>query len=516
MKKVLFEKFKDSLLAVIPISIIVLFVCLFLMKTISIMMVAAFIIGAILLIIGLSLFNLGADASMMSLGEQVGSFITKKKKLWLLIIVTTIIGFIISIAEPDLMVLAGQMDPPIPKMYLIIMVSVGVGLFLMLALLRIVLQIKLNTMLFILYAILFIFTSIALMNGSDFIAVAFDSGGVTTGPMTVPFILALGLGVASARGDQPSKDDSFGLVSFCSIGPIMMVLILGLIYKDANANVSAVPFFENFQDYLNYFGKELVAKMREIAIAILPIIGCVIVFEIIINKGSKKRIIKVFIGLLYTYIGLVLFLTGASTGFMPIASFIGESIASTTLKYLLIPLGMLMGFFVVMAEPAVHILNKQVAEITSGAISKKVMLYSLAIGVAVSIGLSLTRILFDFSILYILIPGYLIAIILMFFVPKIFTAIAFDSGGVASGPLTATFLLPLAQGVCAKITPNKMLANGFGVVALVAMTPLVVIQVLGLIYKIKNQRMIKHKVVEFEPIIEFEIDYKELEEKANG
>ncbi len=516
MKKVLFEKFKDSLLAVIPISIIVLIVCLFLMKTISIMMVTAFVIGAILLIIGLSLFNLGADASMMSLGEQVGSFITKKKKLWLLIIVTTIIGLIISIAEPDLMVLAGQMDPPIPKMYLIIMVSVGVGLFLMLALLRIVLQIKLNTMLFILYAILFIFTFIALMNGSEFIAVAFDSGGVTTGPMTVPFILALGLGVASARGDQPSKDDSFGLVSFCSIGPIMMVLILGLIYKDASANVSAVPFFENFQDYLNYFKEEFIAKMKEIAIAILPIIGCVIIFEIIINKGSKKRIIKVFIGLLYTYIGLVLFLTGASTGFMPIASFIGESIASTTLKYLLIPLGMLMGFFVVMAEPAVHILNKQVAEITSGAISKKVMLYSLAIGVAVSIGLSLTRILFDFSILYILIPGYLIAIILMFFVPKIFTAIAFDSGGVASGPLTATFLLPLAQGVCAKITPNKMLANGFGVVALVAMTPLVVIQVLGLIYKIKNQRMIKNKVLEFEPIIEFDIDYKELEEKANG
>lgn len=515
MRKALLEKIKESLFAVLPITGIVLIICLFLIKQISGWLVFSFVIGAIMLIIGLSLFNLGADASMMRMGEQVGHYVTKKKNIWLLIGVTIAIGIIITIAEPDLMVLAGQMDPPIPKIVMIITVALGVGIFLALALLRIILQIKLNTMLFILYAILFVIASIVSINSSEFIAVAFDSGGVTTGPMTVPFILALGLGVASARGDNASKDDSFGLVSFCSIGPIIMVLILGLIFKGAKAEATEVVVLHSFNDFTSFFGKELLAKIGEIAFAILPIIGCVIVFEIILLKDTKKNIIKIFIGILYTYVGLVIFLTGASVGFMPIASFLGKTIATTQFKYILIPLGMIMGFFVVMAEPAVHVLNKQVEEITSGAISQKVMLFSLAIGVAVSIGLSMARVIFDFSILYVIIPGYLIAICLMFFVPKIFTAIAFDSGGVASGPMTATFLLPLAQGACLAISPDKMLNNGFGVVALVAMTPLIVIQILGLIFKVKSIRMAKNIVLDFEPIIEFEIDYNEMEEKAN-
>lgn len=515
MRKALIEKIKESLFAVLPITGIVLIICLFLMKQISGWLVFSFIIGAIMLIIGLSLFNLGADAAMMRMGEQVGHYVTKKKNIWLLIGVTIAIGIIITIAEPDLMVLAGQMDPPIPKLVMILTVAIGVGIFLALALVRIVLQIKLNTMLFILYAILFIFACIVSVNSSEFIAVAFDSGGVTTGPMTVPFILALGLGVASARGDNASKDDSFGLVSFCSIGPIIMVLLLGLIFKGAKAQVTEVAVLNSFSDFTSFFGKELLAKMGEIAFAILPIIACVIVFEIILLKDTKKNIIKIFIGVLYTYVGLVIFLTGASVGFMPIASFLGKTIAATQFKYVLIPLGMIMGFFVVMAEPAVHVLNKQVEEITSGAISQKVMLFSLATGVAVSIGLSMARVVFDFSILYVIVPGYLIAICLMFFVPKIFTAIAFDSGGVASGPMTATFLLPLAQGACLAISPDKMLNNGFGVVALVAMTPLIVIQVLGLIFKVNSKKMLKNIVLEFEPIIEFEIDYDEMEEKAN-
>ncbi len=515
MRKALFEKIKESLFAVLPITVVVLILCCFLFKQISGWLVLAFVIGAIMLIIGLSLFNLGADSSMMKMGEQVGKYVTKKKNIWLLIGVTIIIGIIITIAEPDLMVLAGQMDPPIPKIIMIIAVAIGVGIFLALALIRIVLQIKLNTMLFILYAILFLIATIVCIQSNEFIAVAFDSGGVTTGPMTVPFILALGLGVAGARGDNASKDDSFGLVSFCSIGPIIMVLILGLIFKGANAQVSDVIELSNFYDFRYFFGKELLTKMGEIAFAILPIIICVVVFEIILLKDSKKNIIRIFIGIGYTYLGLVIFLTGASVGFMPIASFIGKAIASTRFKFVLVPLGMIMGFFVVMAEPAVHVLNKQVEEITSGAISQKLMLYSLSIGVAISIGLSMARVIFDFSILYVIVPGYLIAICLMFFVPKIFTAIAFDSGGVASGPMTATFLLPLAQGACLSISADKMLTNGFGVVALVAMTPLIVIQILGLVFKIKSNRLSKNIILELEPVIEFDIDYQEMEEKAS-
>lgn len=516
MKKALFEKIKESLLAVLPITVIVLILC-FCFKLPG-WTIFAFVIGAIMLIFGLSFFNLGADASMMKMGEQVGGYITKKKNLLLLVGVTAAIGLIITIAEPDLMVLADQMKSTIPPLVLILCVALGVGLFLALALLRIVLQIQLNVLLIILYGVVFL---VAIFVPSEFIAVAFDSGGVTTGPMTVPFILALGLGVAGARGDNASKDDSFGLVSFCSVGPVLMVLILGLFFRNPNVSTSDVVAYQTFYDFSTGFGHQLVSMIGEIALAILPIIACVVIFEMILIKDSKKNIIKIFIGLLYTYIGLVIFLTGAHIGFMPVATLLGKTVGATQLKYILIPLGMIMGFFVVMAEPAVHVLNKQVEEITSGAISKKTMLYSLAAGVAISVGLAMSRVIFDYSIWYILIPGYVIAIGLMFFVPKIFTAIAFDSGGVASGPLTATFLLPLASGACLAIYEGtshfetKMLTNGFGVVALVAMTPLVVIQIVGLVYKWKTRMKSHYVMAELEPIIEFTIDYEEMEEKAN-
>lgn len=516
MKKALFEKLKESVLAVAPITALVLILCCFF--PIPGWTVFAFIFGAFMLIFGLSFFNLGAESSMMKLGEDIGAFVTKKKNLWFLIGVTVAIGLVITIAEPDLMVLAEQMQTTIPKIQLILFVAIGVGVFLALALLRIVLQINLNVMLFIMYFIVFL---LAAFVPSEFISVAFDSGGVTTGPMTVPFILALGIGVAGARGSDSSKDDSFGLVSFCSVGPVIMVLILGLIYRNPNVDSSSVVLFTTFNEFSSYFGHQILSMIGEIALALLPIIACVFIFEVLFIKQSKKTILKIFIGLLYTYIGLVVFLTGAHIGFMPVANILGSTIGATNIKWILIPLGMLMGFFVVMAEPAVAVLTKQVEELTSGAISKKIMLMAMALGVAISVGLSMSRVIFDYSIWYILIPGYLIAVGLMFFVPKIFTAIAFDSGGVASGPMTATFLLPLASGACMTIyatSPDyaiKMLTNGFGVVALVAMTPLIVVQIVGLIFKIKTTIAIRNVVLDLEPIIEFEINFEELEEKAN-
>lgn len=516
MKKALLEKLKESVLAVAPITAIVLILCCFL--PIPGWTIFGFIIGAFMLIFGLSFFNLGAESSMMKLGEDIGSYVTKKKNIWFLIGVTAAIGLIITIAEPDLMVLAEQMSQTIPKIQLILFVAIGVGLFLSLALVRIVLQVNLNVMLFIMYFIAFL---LAAFVPSEFIAVSFDSGGVTTGPMTVPFILALGTGVAGARGSNSSKDDSFGLVSFCSIGPVIMVLILGLIYRNPSIEQANTEVIDTFGKFANDFGHQLISMIAEIALALLPIIACVIVFELLLFKQTKKNIIKIFIGLLYTYIGLVVFLTGAHIGFMPVANLLGNIIGAESFKWILIPLGMIMGFFVVMAEPAVAVLTKQVEELTSGAISKKIMLMAMAVGVAASVGLSMSRVIFDYSIWFILIPGYLIAIGLMFFVPKIFTAIAFDSGGVASGPMTATFLLPLASGACMVIYQGrddfaeKMLTNGFGVVALVAMTPLIVIQIIGLIFKIKTTIAARNIVLEYEPIIEFEIDYNELEEKAN-
>lgn len=516
MIKVLYPKIKESIFAVIPITIIVLILSCFF--SISLPNIIGFIIGALMLIIGLSLFNLGAESSMMKLGEDIGSYVTKKKKISILIIMTSIIGFIITVAEPDLMVLAEQLQTTIPMLVLILFVAFGVGAFLSLALVRIVIQANLNLILFVMYFIVFLVASFV---PSEFVAVAFDSGGVTTGPMTVPFILALGKGVAGARGTESSKDDSFGLVSFCSIGPVLMVLILGLIYKNPTAVAPTPHIYTDMKDFLNLYGKTLLETSLQIGLAMLPILACVFVFKMVFTKDSKKNIIKILIGLGFTYIGLVIFLSGAHIGFMPVANLLGYEIGISNIKWILIPLGMIMGFFVVMAEPAVAVLNKQVEEITSGSITKNVMLISMAVGVAISIGLAMSRVVFDFNIWYIIIPGYLIAIILMIFVPKIFTAIAFDSGGVASGPMTATFLLPLAIGACSAIYMNnesftqKMLVNGFGVVALVAMTPLIVIQIVGLVYNIKTRIMRASYVREYEEIIEFDIDYSEMEDKSN-
>ncbi len=515
MLKMLYEKVKESVLSVLPITIIVLILSIIL--SIPFPTVFGFIIGAIMLIIGLSLFNMGAESSMMKLGEDIGSYVTKKKKISILILFTAVIGFIITIAEPDLKVLAEQLSSTIPELVLIIFVAFGVGAFLSLSLVRIVTQMNLNVILFIMYALVFLMAAFV---PNEFVAVAFDSGGVTTGPMTVPFILALGIGVAGARGSTSSKDDSFGLVAFCSVGPVLMVLILGLLFKNPTATTPLVHLYKSIGDFFKTAGSNLLSTSLEIALALLPILAFVFLFKVILTKDNKKNIIKILIGLGFTYFGLVIFLTGAHIGFMPIATILGSELCVSGFGWVLIPLGIIMGFFVVMAEPAVAVLNKQVEELTSGSISKKMMMFSMAIGVGVSVGLAMSRVIFDFNIWYIIIPGYLIAFGLMLFVPKIFTAIAFDSGGVASGPMTATFLLPLAIGACTTIyaqDPNfgsKMLMNGFGIVALVAMTPLIVIQIVGLIFKIKTQMARASFVRDIEDIIEFEIDYSEMEDKS--
>lgn len=502
MKKQLLEKLKESALSVIPLSLIVIIISFFI--KLDIWSTIAFIFSAMMLIIGMSLFTLGAEMSMMNVGSVVGKFITEKRKLWILLVVPLIIGFIITIAEPDLIVLAKQIS--INDLVLILMVALGVGIFLMLAVLRVALKIDIRVILVISYLLVFVL----LFNiPKDLIPLAFDSGGVTTGPMTVPLIMALGLGIAAINGEKGNKDDSFGYIALCSIGPIVAVIILCML-ADVNVNTSSEQVVINSIGSFGYvFGHTLKDEIFEVALALLPIIAVSIIFDFIILKESKKNKIKTFVGLGYTYVGVLLILTGANMGFMPVAQQMGALLGKSNYSWVLIPLGMLMGFFVVMAEPAVHVLNHQVETVTGGTISKKLMLFSLAIGVAISIGLAMMRVIFDFSILWILIPGYGIAIILTVFVPKMFSSIAFDSGGVASGPMTATFLLPLTTGACMIIydgDSSKMLANGFGVVALVAMTPLIVIQLLGLVYQIKLYRKSMCIELPYEDVVYFDLD----------
>ncbi len=439
-----------------------------------------FLFGAVLLIIGMMFFTLGAELAMTPIGEKIGTRIAQSRNLGIVLLLCFILGFIITISEPDLQVLAEQV-PSVPNITLIVAVAVGVGLFLMVAMLRMLFSRTLRSLLILFYLLVF---GLAFFVPDDFLAVAFDSGGVTTGPMTVPFIMALGVGFAAVRSDKHAEDDSFGLVALCSIGPIMAVLILGFLYRpeDRGYTPSELPSIQDSVELWRCFEEGLPKYIMEIAVSLLPIVMFFIIFQVISLKIKKKPLLKIVIGMIYTYIGLVLFLTGVNVGFMPAGNYLGGTIAGLSYSWILIPIGMVIGYFIVKAEPAVYVLKEQVEEITSGAISGEAMALSLSLGVSASIGLAMIRVLTGISIFWFILPGYILALCLSFFVPKIFTAIAFDSGGVASGPMTATFLLPFAMGACQAVGGN-IVQDAFGVVAMVAMTPLITIQIMGVIYK---------------------------------
>ena len=431
-KQVLLEKLKEAAASVLPISLIVLTIC-FVLVPVDTGLMLSFVLATAMLILGMGLFTLGAEMSMSKIGNYMGAKLTKSRRLGLILIVSFLLGVAITVAEPDLQVLAANV-PEIDKTVLILTVSVGVGIFLMLCMVRILFGISLRLLLIVFYVLVFL---AAFLSDQGILAVAFDSGGVTTGPMTVPFIMALGVGVASIRSDENAKADSFGLVGLCSIGPIASVLLLGAIYKTqpAQAESETAAAITNTvalgRDYLHAFPEYL----KEVTLALLPIVVFFLIFQVVSLRLRKLPFLRVMVGILYTYAGLVLFLTGVNVGFSPVGYALGAALTEGWKLWLLIPLAMLMGWFIINAEPAVHILNRQVEDLSAGAIS----------------------------------------------------AIAFDSGGVASGPLTATFMLPFAMGACEALGGNVM-TDAFGLVALVAMMPLITVQVMGAIYVIKSRR----------------------------
>ena len=483
-KQILMEKLKEATASVLPISLIVMAIS-FVLVPVDAGLMLSFVIATAMLILGMGLFTLGADMSMSRIGNYMGSKLTKSRKLPLILTVSFALGVAITVAEPDLQVLAGNV-PEIDTTVLILTVSVGVGFFLMLCMVRILFSISLRTMLIVFYAIVF---AAAFLSNESILSVAFDSGGVTTGPMTVPFIMALGVGISAIRSDRHAADDSFGLVALSSIGPILAVMILGIIYNP-NESTYTPPILPEMQDsseLFELFRTGIPTYLIEIAVSLLPIILFFLAAQFLVLRLSKRKLFQIGMGLVYTYIGLVLFLTGANVGFMPAGHYLGQQLASYKYSAVIIPVAMVMGYFIVRAEPAVYVLNRQVEEITDGAISAKAMGIGLSVGVSISLGLAMIRVLTGISILWFLIPGYALALIISFFVPKIYTAIAFDSGGVASGPMTAAFLLPLAQGACTAVGGN-MVTDAFGVVAMVAMTPLITIQVMGLAAKLMQRR----------------------------
>ena len=488
---ILGPKISESLSSVLPVAGIVLFLMVTLVPVEAEMLVV-FLVGTIMLIFGMGLFTLGAETAMTPMGEYVGLKVTKSRKLLIVIFVSLFVGAMITVSEPDLVVLAKQVFASNP-LVLIWSVALGVGVLLVVAMLRIIFAVKLKYLLLILYAAVFILSAFV---PTAFIPLSFDSGGVTTGPMTVPFIMALGVGAASIRADDKGGD-SFGLIALCSVGPIIAVMILGIISGGQVTPETnyAMETVKDSKDVIGVFLHHIPSHALDVLTALGPIVAFFLVFRLVSGGRGTSGLGKILVGVVYTYVGLVLFLTGVNVGFMPVGAYLGESIVSSDHAWFVVPLGMIMGYFIVSAEPAVHVLKKQVEEVTEGMISGSLLSLTLSIGVAAAIGISMIRVLTGISIFWIVIPGYVVALVLTFIVPDIFASIAFDSGGVASGPMTATFLLPFAVGACKSVDGGNIVTDAYGLVALVALTPLIAIQILGLVYKIKQKKSATAEIV---------------------
>ncbi len=474
--KQLLIKLREAFISVLPVAAIVLILAATPLTDFSSTELITFSVSAVFLVIGIALFNLGADLAMTPMGSHVGVGLTKSKKLTVLLIVCFVMGILITVAEPDLSVLADQVRAVMNNIVLIVTVGVGVGLFLLIAVLKIVLRRDLSALLLFFYMVLFAICALLIESGkNDFLAMSFDSGGVTTGPITVPFIMALGVGISTTIGGRNSNENSFGLVALCSIGPIIAVMILSLAATgDLTYTIPDYSMSSALGGFGNVIGETVLEVLRALALIVLFFV----ILQLTVLKLPKPEIVRIVIGIAYTFVGLIVFLTAVKIGFMPIGFKLGTQLADN--KIVLVVFGLVIGMVVVLAEPAIHVLNKQVEEITGGGVTKKEMLIALCIGVGLSIALSMIRIIYGFSILYYLIPGYCLSLGLSFFVPKLYTAIAFDSGGVASGPLTSSFILPLAVGACSSVADEgSILSLGFGIVAMVAMIPLITIQLLG-------------------------------------
>ncbi len=495
------HKIREALFSILPIALIVIALS-FTITPIAPGHMLVFLIGILFLVFGMALFNMGAEMSMQPLGTKIGSSIASSGKVWLIAFVAFVIGIIVTISEPDLTILAEQVSE-LENIVLILTVSIGVGVFLAIALLRIVFGVSLHIILAVFYVAAFV---LAYFLPAGFQPLSFDSGGVTTGPMTVPFIMSLGAGVSSARISKSGRNDSFGITALCSIGPIIAVLVLGILvnaqgtYEPSPAPIAPLDTKAGILEYLSADG--LIHHIKEVAIALAPIVIFTVIFQLVTKAFSKTQLIRIFIGVIYTLIGLGIFLTGVNVGFVPMGTEIGKQLASIGGGWLLIPIGMLLGFFIVKAEPAVYVLNRLVEEMSAGAISGKLTGLGLSIGVSAALGLAAIRIITGISIMWILIPGYVIAVGLSFFVPKMFVGIAWDSGGVASGTMMSGMVLPLCVGACSQLGGNVM-TDAFGGVAFVAMAPIIAIQLFGLIYSIKSKRRKRSFIEKSEEFVEY-------------
>ena len=501
MKDKLLSTTKESLYSVLPITAVV-FGLSVLISPMPAGTLILFLFGAALVAVGMGLFTMGADMALIPVGEDMGVAMTKTKKIVLVALISFSVGFVVTIAEPDLQVLA-QLAPGIPNLLMILTVAAGTGVFLIVAIFHILFQISLSKILAVSY---FLVIVLSIFSPNKFVPVAFDAGGASTGPITVPVILAMGFGLASIRADKGSMEDSFGLAALCSIGPILSVLILGIWFRPQLTEYvpPVIPDIVTTRDAALAIVRGVPEYFREVVAALWPVLAMLVVFQLLTRRYHKFQLLRLLVGYVYAFIGLMLFLTGVNVGFIPVGHLMGADLVGSPFKWLLIPLGALIGYFIVAAEPAVHVLKKQVEEVSSGAIPGKLVHLYLSIGTSAALVISMARVLTGFSIYWVVIPGYIIAVVLAFFTPKIFVGIAFDSGGVVSGPMSSSFLLPFAIGACAN--PERIMTDAFGLMAMVALTPLIALQLMGIIYqnKMRKAQAVQDAEALDDGIIEFE------------
>ena len=454
------DEIKNTSKSVVPIAILVVILNLFV--GVESKLLVNFFLGCVGVILGLGVFLTGVEISVSEIGSMMGEFLARFDRIIKVIVFGVFIGFTISIAEPDLLILAGEITSAIgiSAQVIVMIISLGVGIMISSGLYRIFKDISLSTMMCIIYGIVFILIIFTEEMGH---AIAFDASGATTGAMTTPFIISLGLGVANLKGEK-SEDDSFGLVGLASTGPILAGLLMNL-FSGGGGEIVAD----------NLAHSPLMSGFINSTFAIVPIALVFYIMNYFYFKIENDELRSISLGLVYTYLGLILFLTSVEGGFMDLARVMGEGLSHS--KFLPL-IGFVLGLLVVLAEPAVAVLSEQVEDVTGGSIPRKNILIALSIGVAFAVMLAIFRIRIEgFALWMLIVPGFLISLILSRRVDQIFVGIAFDSGGVASGPMTATFILAFCQGVAGNI------ADGFGVISFVAMMPVLTIMIMGNLYK---------------------------------
>lgn len=489
----IWEKFRDNLKAVLPITAIVGLLHIFLVP-LGASLFIRFLIGSLLIIIGLTVFLTGVDIGITPLGELTGNVVTKSNKVWIVIVAGLALGFFISIAEPGLMVLAGQVDEVtggvISGMTILLTVSIGLAIILAIGFFRVYYNIPLYLILLVLYGIIFI---LSFFTSGEFLAISFDASGSTTGILAVPFILSLSLGISTLKKDsKASEKDSFGLVAIASTGAIISVMLLSMVKRPAAFTALLTEETLPKQSLIIPFTQVIRQCLTESVTAILPLLIIFLLCNKFSFKLNRRSFHKIIAGFIYSFVGLVVFMIGVNASFMEVGTALGKSLVSLDQKWIIVLVGFLLGLVTILAEPAVYVLTRQIEEVTSGYVSRVAVLVPLALGVGTAVALSVVRIITPgLKLWHYLLPGYMICILLMFITPKIFVGIAFDAGGVATGPMTATFILAFTQGAANAFPGADLLADGFGMIAMVAMTPIITLQMLGVIFKVKS--VVKNK-----------------------